>query len=98
MTKIKIEDIQTNPELRELEYFYIIHGIIPGLTPRAAYRCVKTMEQHKRKLLKCPFCAFRLSDMDEDTKVELVGHAKHVKCQLYIRCLNCHKEVRINIA
>jgi hypothetical protein len=100
MDEIKIEDIQANPELQAMEYFYVIHGVIPEIMPPVAYRRIGAEEQHRRKLLKCPFCLTRLTDMDIDTSVELYAHSERVtrKCQFYMRCLNCHKEVGINIA
>ncbi|GHU87705.1 hypothetical protein FACS1894202_02470 [Clostridia bacterium] len=98
--EIKFSDIQADPQLREMAFFYVIDDIIPELLPGIAYRRVGAEEQHKRKILKCPFCASRLTDMDAGTKVELFGHAKRVivKCQFYIRCFQCHKEVGIKLA
>jgi uncharacterized protein with PIN domain len=100
VNEIKLEEIQINPDLQKLVYWYVIHGTIPELTPNVAYRRAGAEEQYKRKILKCPFCASRLSDIDEKTNVELYGHVKHVqvKCQFYMRCFNCHKEIGINIA
>jgi uncharacterized protein with PIN domain len=100
MTEVRLEDIQANTELQELTYVYTIHGTIPELMPGVAYRRVGAEEQHKRKLLKCPYCSTRLTDMDEETKIELTGHARRVpiKCQFYMRCFNCHREIGINIA
>jgi len=99
-TGIRFEEIQENPQLKDWMFFYVIHGVIPEIMPSVAYRRVGAEEQHKRKILKCPFCASRLTDMDIDTRVELYGHEKRVptKCQFYIRCFYCHKEVGINIA
>jgi uncharacterized protein with PIN domain len=100
MAEIKLDDIQTDTRLQNLTYFYVIHGTIPELMPSVAYRRVGAEEQYKRKLLKCPYCQSRLTDMDIDTNVELYGHARRVevKCQFYFRCPRCHKEVGINVA
>jgi hypothetical protein len=100
MPEILFKEIQENPQLQSLTYFYVIHGTIPEIEASVAFRRVGTAEQHSRKILKCPFCASRLSDMDADTRVELYGHAKRVsvKCQFYIRCDCCRKEVGINLA
>ena len=100
MQSIKFEDIQDNPNLQKWKFFYVIHGVIPEVMPSAAYRRVGTATQHRRKILKCPFCASRLSDMDSGTSVELYGHETSVavKCQLYIRCSRCRKEVGINLS
>lgn len=97
---INFAGIQTDPQLQEMAYYYVIDDIIPELTPGIAYRRVYAEEQHKRKLLKCPFCQSRLTDMDIDTDVELFAHPKHVtvKCQFYLRCGSCRKEVGINLA
>jgi hypothetical protein len=100
MPEVKFEEIQTNPQLQNLTYFYVIHGTIPELMPSVAYRRIGADVQHQRKILKCPFCSSRLTDMDVDTSVELYGHANRVtiKCQFYMRCDHCHKEVGINVA
>lgn len=100
MALIKFDDIQNNPDLQEWEFYYIVHGVISELMPSTAFRRVGSATQHRRKILKCPFCASRLSDMDFDTSVELYGHETRVvvKCQFYIRCFRCHKEVGINLA
>jgi uncharacterized protein with PIN domain len=100
MAEIKLDDIQTDRRLQNLAYFYVIHGTIPELMPNVAYRRVGAEEQHRRKLLKCPYCQSRLTDMDIDTNVELYGHARRVeiRCQFYFRCPCCHKEVGINVA
>jgi hypothetical protein len=104
MPEIKFDDIQTDTCLQNLTYFYVIHGVIhgaiPEIMPGVAYRRVGAEELHRRKILKCPFCSARLTDMDEGTRVELYGHAKRVevKCQFYIRCACCHREVGINVA
>jgi hypothetical protein len=100
MTEIKFDEIQANMDWQDYEYIYIIHGTIPELMPGVAYRRENRGELFKRKILKCPFCAARITDMDVGTKVELFGHPKQVerKCQFYMRCDCCHKEVGINVA
>jgi len=100
MMEIKFADIQADPRLQSLTYYYVIHGTIPELMPDVAYRRAGPEEQHNRKILKCPFCGSRLTDMDVDTVVELFGHENHVikRCQFYMRCAHCHKEVGINVA
>jgi hypothetical protein len=100
MPEIKFDDIQADTRLQNLTYFYVVHGVIPEIMPNVAYRRVGAEELHRRKILKCPFCSARLSDMDADTRVELYGHAKRVeiKCQFYIRCAYCHREVGVNVA
>ena len=100
MNDIKFDDIQADPRLKNLTYYYVIHGTIPELMPDVTYRRVGPEEQHNRKIVKCPFCTSRLTDADTDTRVELYGHTNRVivKCQFYMRCCVCHNEVGINIA
>jgi phage terminase large subunit GpA-like protein len=100
MTEIKFDDIRTSRELRDRVYFYVIHGTFPEIEPSVAYRRIGAEAQHRRKILKCPYCQSRLTDMDIDTNVELYGHAERVavKCQFYMRCAHCHREVGINVA
>lgn len=82
-----------------IKYFYIIHGVIPELMPDIAYRG-QSKAQHERKVLKCPHCDRRLTDMDTGTRVELYQHPVRVQvqCQFYIKCFHCGNEVGINIA
>jgi hypothetical protein len=100
MTEIGFDDIRADPHLQNLAYFYVIHGTIPEIMPEVAYRRAGAEDRHDRKILKCPFCAARISDMDAKTRVELYGHAKRVevRCQFYIRCFKCRREVGINLA
>jgi ribosomal protein L37E len=83
----------------EVKYFYVVHGTIPELMPRILYRRSGRKEQYRRKILKCPFCGFRITDVDEQTKVELYKHPVKLKipCQFYIQCRRCNAEVGINI-
>jgi uncharacterized protein YbaR (Trm112 family) len=102
MPEIKFDDIEANLTEKTFNYFYTIHGTIPELMPRVAYRRVgKADEQEcERKILKCPHCKLRLTDTDEETRVELYQHPVHVRvrCQFYLKCFHCGSEVGINIA
>ena len=84
------------------KYFYVVHGVIPEVMPNVAYRraCGTREQQFERKILKCPFCAMRLTDTDVNTKVELYRHPERVgvPCQLYLKCFYCKKEIGIIIA
>jgi hypothetical protein len=100
MTEIRLEDIQADPKTRNLTFFYVIHGTIPEIEPMVAYRRAKTAGRQNRKTLKCPVCSNRLSDMDENTKVELYCHSHQVQvqCAFYIKCFHCNKEIGIKLA
>ena len=91
MTKTKIE---------RCKYFYVIHGTIPELEPKLAYKGRSNEHQWNRKMLKCPYCNNRLSDTNADTRVELYKHPAHVTvtCQFYLKCTFCRSEIGINIA
>ena len=57
-----------------------------------------TRKKHiNRKLLKCPHCGKRLTDMNAKTRVELYQHPIHVdaNCQLFIKCFCCGYEIGI---
>jgi DNA-directed RNA polymerase subunit RPC12/RpoP len=99
---IKFDDIEANPPVKEFGYFYVVHGVIPEVTPGVAYRRVgKEPEPEKeRKVLKCPHCKLRLTDTDAQTRVELYQHPIRVRvpCQFYLKCFHCGSEVGINIA
>ena len=83
-----------------VKYFYVIHGTIPELMPSVAYRRTDRDVQHERKILKCPACMKRLTDMSLDTRVELFKHPIQVtvNCQFYMKCSYCNTEIGINIA
>jgi phage terminase large subunit GpA-like protein len=100
MNEITFEMILEDPKLQTLTYFYVIHGTFPEIEASVAYRRIGAEAQHRRKILKCPYCQSRLTDMDIDANVELYGHAERiaVKCQFYMRCAHCHREVGINMA
>lgn len=98
--EIRFADIQADPRLQAMSYFYVIDDVIPELLLNIAYRRVGAEAQYNRKILKCPFCQSRLTDMDVGTDVALFAHPKRVtvRCQFYLRCGNCRKEVGINLA
>jgi hypothetical protein len=96
--QFSIDDIQDNPKLQELTYFYVVHGIIPELMSSVAYRRVDKSVQFKRKEIKCPHCKSRLTYTDEGTNVELYGSVARIKCHIYFQCEICHNEVGIKIA
>jgi len=87
-------------ETEAMQYFYVIHGVIPELRPIMAYRRVGREARCNRKTLKCPHCGKRLSDTDADTRVELYQHPVRVRvqCQFYMKCFYCACEVGINLA
>jgi hypothetical protein len=102
MPEITFADIEANPTVKRFGYFYIIHGLIPELEARVAYRRVGKAEESEceRKILKCPHCKLRLTDTDAGTRVELYQHPVHVsvKCQFYLKCFHCGCEIGINLA
>ena len=86
--------------LETMKFFYIIHGTIPELMPGIAYRRDGKEYLYDRKVLKCPICGKRLTDMSKETRVELYQHPERVSviCQFYIKCFYCCCEVGINVA
>lgn len=87
-------------EVSTIKYFYTIAGTIPELMPDCIYRRTSSTAQYNRKILKCPVCGKRLTDISIDTRVELYQHPVHVtvNCHFYIKCYFCQCEVGINIA
>jgi hypothetical protein len=88
--------------MEELRYFYVVHGFIPELMARVAYRRVgkAPVVECERKILKCPHCHLRLTDTDAKTRVELYQHPARVpiRRQIYLKCPHCGREIGINIA
>ena len=86
--------------LEKVKYFYVIYGTIPELMPDVLYRRDGKEQQSDRKILKCPYCRKRLSDLSMDTRVELYKHPIRVQvnCQFYIKCFYCRCEIGINVA
>ena len=91
---------QTEQE-NDVKYFFVFHGHVPGiLMARVAYRRVGWRDNrilNERKIIKCPFCAKPLTDVDRDAKVELYRNVKRtqVRCHAYPVCNNCRNEVGI---
>jgi hypothetical protein len=89
---------QDAPE-NDVDYVYVIHNVFPDLSPKVAFRRTGVAAQNTRKIIKCPHCNGRLTDVDVSTRVELFRRSekRNVTCQIYRKCAHCHKEVGINI-
>lgn len=90
-------------EPKPMQYFYVVHGIVPDLMACVAYRRVgksKIQAQETRKVIKCPYCGGRLTDVGASAKVELYRHPAKgsVKCHGYVKCQCCKDEVGIILA
>ena len=86
---------------RETEqYFYVVYGDVPELMPKLAFRREGSAAQFTRKILKCPYCEHRLTDVDISTKAELFRSPGKMKgsCHVYRKCDHCHNEVGIRFA
>lgn len=81
-------------------FIIIVHGSIPELLPNAAFRRSGKSELAGRKVIKCPYCAEALTDVDRKTKVELfrMPSRKGITCHTYKKCRVCKGEVGILIA
>jgi len=83
-----------------VSYHLVLRGSLEELYPFLSFRADRKNGRHGRKVLKCPTpnCNGRLTDIDEETKVEVVRKPAHsdVKCQSYIKCKKCGNEIGIN--
>jgi len=94
-------DITTVEETDEAgQYFYVVYGDVPELMPTLAFRREGKALQYTRKILKCPHCSGRLTDVDVSTKTELYRSPVKLKisCHVYRKCDHCHNEVGIKFA
>ena len=84
-------------ETKTAEYIYVIHGFIPELMPRVAYRKTGPLEPLKVKRIKCPYCKEVLIDVTCQTTVELyrLPTRKPVVCHIVKNCKTCHGEVGV---
>ena len=65
-------------QTEDVKYFYVFHGNIPDIMmARVAYRRVGWRDlpelSRERKVINCPFCREHLTDVDKETKVELIA-------------------------
>ena len=78
---------------RTIEYVYFINGIIPELMANAAYRRTghTCRDKEKLKIIKCPYCGQRLTDVKVSVKVALYRNPYKTKpnCHGYFKCQNC---------
>lgn len=81
------------------EYYLVIHGECPLLIPFLAFRRNRYMGRMNRKIVRCPYCASRLTDVDVSTKVEVFRYPEKSKmrCQVYRKCGACHREIGFNL-
>jgi len=82
-----------------IEYIYVINEIIPECMPNVAFRRVggTCREKEKLKIIKCPHCGERLTDVKVSVKVELYRNPNRAKmqCHGYLKCANCKDVVGI---
>ena len=86
-----------NTKYDKEQYVYIIHGAIQEFMASVAYRRTGRTELNNRKIIKCPYCAKTLTDVNRDTAVALYRAPKRndITCHLYKKCSNCKQEVGI---
>ena len=82
------------------EYLYVIYGVIPEAMPPVAYRRAGRSELTERKIIKCPYCRERLTDIDRHTSIEIYRIKKGkpnkpVPGQFFKRCTACKHDVGI---
>lgn len=87
------------PIIENDRYFYVVHGNVPGIIPRVLYRRSGRARERTedKKIIKCPFCTRRLTDVGLSVKVDLYRHPSRTKinCHGYLKCNICKNEVGI---
>ena len=90
-----------NTELNDTEkYLYVINGVIPEAMPSLAYRRTGRPELAGRKIIKCPYCREKLTDVERDTRVQLFclpkgKRKKPIPGEFFKTCEFCRGEVGI---
>jgi len=83
------------------EYIYVVNDVIPEVLPTTvAYRPAGRPELAERKIIKCPYCRGKLTDVERHTRVELYRKPKNKPIkpfpgQVYKQCAMCKGEVGI---
>lgn len=84
-----------------IEYVYFVHGIIHEIMAGSAQRRVGFTCRNKTglKIIKCPCCGGRLTDVEDTVKVELYRNPAKSKplCHSYIQCKGCKGEIGVMI-
>jgi len=87
-------------EQRFISAYYIIYDSLASSRQLIAFRGSRINGYNGRKIIKCPNskCNRRLTDVDEDTIVNLIQlpTRSEIKCHNYLKCVNCGTEVGIN--
>ena len=88
---------ESETEQESVEYFYVVHGVIPELMANVAYCRRGQLEQYGRKVIKCPYCPESLTDVDRNVRVELyrLPTRKPIHCQIYKICDHCGGKIGI---
>ena len=88
----------------DILYHFVVYGIIPEIGPLVSFRRIGGSRKNitnttTRKLLKCPHCSARLTDIEVDTKVVVFKQSKTkpVKSQFYMKCAVCKKESGVTV-
>ena len=80
-------------------FFFVFRGDVPSiLTAGIACRRAENRgarDTRGRKIIKCPYCAETLTDIDRDAKVELYRYParKQIRCHAYPVCRSCRNEI-----
>lgn len=89
--------ITTEEEI--VEFVYFVNEPIDELFVNVAHRRVGCTCKNKAglKIIKCPCCGGRLTDIEASAKVELYRNPQKNRplCHKYIRCKSCNGEVGV---
>jgi len=81
---------------KEIEYIYLVHGVIPEFVPHTAFRQAKHFQTSGRKIIRCPYCRSAFTTVDVDDSVELYRFAtKSSQYHTIMPCRNCKRDVGV---
>ena len=92
--------LKDTPVDEKIEYLYVVYGVVREAMPSVAYRRSGRQEFSELKMIKCPHCGERLTDVSRDVKVELfrLPSRKEIVYHFIKKCTRCKEVVGILMA
>ena len=80
-------------------YAIIVYGIVPEFMPHRAFRRNKHYKKSDMKVIKCPYCCNKFTEVELSSKLELFRYPRKVKSEIKLHksmpCENCNGVVGV---